>query len=283
MKRFLVGIFVTAAIFASGHASAADLPPAPVYTKAPPVYSWTGFYVGGNGGYAWHDPTVTFTGNDDTATNVTCGGSFGGTCVPPTSFNINGGFGGLQAGYNWQFSPKTLVGFETDFDWSRISGMGTSNFLLAGFPSTFSASENINSFGTVRARLGYLPTERLLTYVTAGLAYGKVDRSAVLTTSPLNNAVGTTHAFNCENGPNCFSGSSSGTAVGWTAGGGAEFAVWNNISFKAEYLYVNLGGAKNVDAVAQFGEGFIPSSFTAGYSRTDFHVVRVGLNYKFGN
>jgi outer membrane immunogenic protein len=95
---------------------------------------------------------------------------------------------------------------------------------------------------------------------------------------------GATHAFSCDaNGPDCFLGSSSGAAFGWTAGGGGEYAVWDNVSLKAEYLYVNLGSAKNVDVVAVNGEGFIPSSFTAGYSRVDFHVVRFGLNYKFSN
>jgi hypothetical protein len=60
---FVGGVFIVAA---SGLAGAADMavkaPPKPV---APPaVYSWTGFYVGANGGYGWKDPTVTFTPND---------------------------------------------------------------------------------------------------------------------------------------------------------------------------------------------------------------------------
>jgi outer membrane immunogenic protein len=99
---------------AGGLAFAADMavkmpvkapPPAPV-----PVYSWTGFYIGANGGYGWNDPTVTFTPNDINAQNNTCASIKGGTCPPPTSFGIHGGFGGLEAGYNWQFSPQWVAG-----------------------------------------------------------------------------------------------------------------------------------------------------------------------------
>jgi opacity protein-like surface antigen len=66
--------------------------------------------------------------------------------------------------------------------------------------------------------------------------------------------------------------------------------VANNVSVKAEYLYVNLGGGDNINVVAQSTGGCTidktevpcaPSSFTAGFSRTDFHTVRGGLNWKF--
>lgn len=268
---------------AAEFAYAADLP-----TKAPKVLSvyntWGGFYIGGNAGYGWHDPSASFTGNDVGATFFTCGGAAGGTCPPPASFNISGGLGGLQAGYNWQLSPKTLIGLETDFDFSRIRGTGTSNFNLLA-PSNFTADQNVKWFGTVRARFGYLPTDRLLAYATAGFAYGRVEQSVALNSFAGNNVsiAGPTGvlAFTCTTGPNCFLGSSSRTATGWTAGGGVEYAAWNNLSLKAEYLYVNLGGGNNVNVVAQNAFGFIPISFTAAYSRVDFHVVRAGINYRF--
>src|SRR5262245_21964830 len=94
-------------------ASAADLPRKAPAPPPPPVYSWTGFYVGGNAGYGWKDTTVTFSPNDALANAVTCGG---GACAPPTPFNINGALGGLQAGYNWQINQNWLLGFETDFN-----------------------------------------------------------------------------------------------------------------------------------------------------------------------
>jgi outer membrane immunogenic protein len=70
-------------------------------------------------------------------------------------------------------------------------------------------------------------------------------------------------------------------------GGGVEYALWNNVSVKAEYLFVNLGSGDNVNVVAQSigaapcGAVCVLSSFTAAFSRTEFHTVRGGLNWKF--
>jgi outer membrane immunogenic protein len=281
----IAGLIVTPA-FAADMAVKAPTP-APA-----PVYSWTGFYWGVNGGYAWNDPTVTFTPNDINAFDATCGALFGSTCAPPTSFNINGGFGGLQAGYNWQFSPQWVAGVETDFDWSHIEGSGASNFLFgalasAAAPSNFAASQDIQWFGTVRARLGYLPTDHLLVYATGGFAYGSIDESVALNAQAGNNlftgAATGDFGFFCSTGPGCFVGHSSRTGTGWTAGGGVEHVLWNNVSVKAEYLFVNLGGADSINVVGQsLGAPATPSSFTAAFSgQTEFQIVRGGLNFKF--
>lgn len=129
MKKALFGALVTAALFASGHAGAADL-----LARAPvaQTFSWTGFYVGVNAGYGWKDPTVSYTSNDISAFVATCGAAFGNTtCVPPASFNVGGALGGGQVGYNWQFDQRWVAGLEADFDGASIKGTGTSNFLIA--------------------------------------------------------------------------------------------------------------------------------------------------------
>jgi outer membrane immunogenic protein len=81
------------ALAASTAADAADMPVKAV--RAPiPVYTWTGFYVGINGGYGWRgDQNITFTPNDPASFGFTCGGGVGGTCALPTSSKLNGGFG----------------------------------------------------------------------------------------------------------------------------------------------------------------------------------------------
>jgi outer membrane immunogenic protein len=290
LRKFFLAIAAVTALIGTPAVAAApkkkptDPPPAP-------VFSWTGFYVGANGGYGWNDPTVTFTPNDPIAFSDTCGSVFSGICPPPTSFGIHGGFGGLQAGYNLQFSSQWVAGVETDFDWSAIKGTGTSNFSLEGgpgtpIPSNFTASQDVKWFGTVRARLGYLPSDHLLVYATGGFAYGRIDENAALNSQPGNGGITGPPdvAFLCLSGPNCFLGNSSRTGTGWTAGGGVEYVLWNNLSAKAEYLYVNLAGGDNFNVVAQStgcGGCAALSSFTAGFSRTEFQTVRGGLNWKF--
>jgi outer membrane immunogenic protein len=73
-------------------------------------------------------------------------------------------------------------------------------------------------------------------------------------------------------------------ATGWTAGAGFEYAIWKNVTFKAEYLYVSLG-SDSVTETALTVDPFSPadarSSFNANFSRTNFNVARVGLNYHF--
>jgi outer membrane immunogenic protein len=144
-------ILLLATLVSSGSAFAADLPLKAPPPAVPPSFSWTGFYIGANGGYGWQDPTALFTGNDFLSNGLTCGGTLGGTCVPPISFGISGVFGGLQGGYNWQVNQRWVLGVEADFDWSRIRGTGSANVPLTGLsPINFQASQNITGFGTAR-------------------------------------------------------------------------------------------------------------------------------------
>jgi outer membrane immunogenic protein len=281
-----------AAVAVIGFASithAADLPikVQPQFPPPTPTYSWTGFYVGANAGYGLKEDQATFTPNDPASQAITCTGPNGGTCPPPASFNIQGAVGGLQAGYNWQFNQNWLLGLETDFDWSGMQGSGSSSFILGDalttYFSSFQAGESVKWFGTVRGRFGFLPANNILLYGTGGFAYGRVDENVALNTSPVgNNLSFGGFSFNCAGIPNCFLGSSSRIAAGWTLGGGIELLLWQNVSLKAEYLYVDLGG-HSVNVVAQSAPfvGTAPSSFTAAYSAVGFNVLRAGLNWKF--
>jgi outer membrane immunogenic protein len=293
MKKYLLASLALVALAMASPAVSADVPvKAPVYKAPRPIVvsnSWTGFYVGANAGYGRDDgPTVTFVPSDPLVQLLTIAGGFGGTAPPPASLGVKGGLGGLQAGYNWQINRNWLAGFEADFDWSSLRGTGTSAFLLAGSATNFLASQNIRWFDTVRARLGYLATNDLLIYGTAGFAYGRVDENVTLNnlTNFINVGASFGFAYACRRGQaGCFAGGSSRTATGWTAGGGLEYAVWNNLSVKAEYLYVNLGhgDAVNVSAAPiTFIPGAASSSFTASYGTLGVQVVRVGVNYRFG-
>src|SRR5947209_8617293 len=136
-------------------AGAADLtrrppppPPAPVYAPVP-YYSWTGFYVGINGGGAWGgNSRFDFPGG------------------PSDSVDVSGWLAGGTLGFNYQLGPVVL-GVEGDIDASGIRG---SNACLGG---GFACQIQNDWLGTVRGRIGYA-FDRFLPYVTGGLAVGNL-------------------------------------------------------------------------------------------------------------
>jgi len=126
-------------------AAAADLSVAPLYKAPPPpqavpVYNWTGFYIGANGGGAW-GRSFWDSSNDH--------------------INLSGGLVGGTAGYNWQFG-KVVTGLEGDVDWANS---------WAGCPSGCTTSDTW--LGTLRGRFGYA-FDWVLPYVTGGLAVGDI-------------------------------------------------------------------------------------------------------------
>ena len=265
-------------------ARAADLP-----TKAPPpapppipAHTWTGFYVGGNVGGAWGNRDVAYV-LDPFSVNVF------DTPPQPASFRTSGVIGGLQVGYNWQVHRNWLIGQESDFNWSNMKGSGSSpaaaQFGLAP-PISFvaTADEHIRWFGTFRGRLGYLPTDNLLAYVTGGFAYGTVERGGTLTRTTGGTLVvggGAGFGIQCTGGVPCYAGSSNDVATGWTLGGGLEYAFWQNWTLKAEYLYVSLDGQSFTETATNPPPGTLPASLNANFSRPTFNLARVGMNYRF--
>ena len=275
-------------------ASAADLPrKAPAYKPPPPpVYSWTGFYVGGNGGYSWGKAS-----GDVSDPNLA--DFFTSLVSIPTSFSNSlkpkGAIAGGQIGYNWQLNPTWVVGLEGDIQWSgekasrsqSASAVGSETICLAPtVPCTTitnSASVNTNVeakidwFSTVRARAGVLITPTVLLYGTGGFAFGGVKVSG---SGAANDEI--TCSGLCFAGvgrPPSLSGafafSQSKTKTGWTLGGGVEGALAGNWTWKAEYLYLDLGS----------NSGSVPDNFGGTVSwNTKFtdNIVRAGLNYRFG-
>jgi outer membrane immunogenic protein len=197
---------------------------------------------------------------------------FTGDFDPVTTSSANlaagGVVGGVQIGYNWQLAPIWLFGIEADIQGSdqRATLSSSTPDLANGpnFPYSNSVESRLKYFGTVRGRLGWLPSQSTLIYVTGGLAYGQTETTLV------NDFA----AFSGNPGVNIVSFRKTGT--GFTVGGGIETRLWNsNWTAKAEYLYFelgNLGGSfTDVDAgVTHLGN-------------VDFrdHVFRAGLNYKF--
>jgi outer membrane immunogenic protein len=239
---------VAAAAFVAlgaGSVLAADLAPQP-YVKAPmaPVFSWTGFYLGGTIGGGIHNSTI-----DDKDCNLSC-----------SSLAFSKAFGtvGGTAGYNYQFGPG-VVGIEGDINWSSFKdSLADPNW---DNPSGSFHSTKSEWFSTVRGRFG-LAVDRVLIYGTGGVAF--VDR----------NVTGNDIAGTCTRA--CFS--IKETAVGAVGGVGAEYAFAGPWSIKAEYLYVMTPTARAQDlntirALRSYNQ----------YAVTDtMQVLRLGVNYRFG-
>jgi outer membrane immunogenic protein len=211
---------------------------------------------------------------------------------PSHKFNQDGIIGGFQLGYNWQLERRWVVGLEADINDSGISGSGTGTSALQNIPgvafvNNLASTQKLDWFGTVRGRVGFLATDDLLLFGTGGFAYGRVKQSDTYTFPGSVPGAGfavtlVPFSFACTSGPACFTGSSSRTNTGWTAGGGAEWRFLPNWSVKAEYLYINLGGdAVTAVATGVAAPGLTPASYRASFGDADYHIVRVGLNWHF--
>jgi outer membrane immunogenic protein len=279
MRTFALVICAMSGLIGSS-ALAADMaakaPSAVAPVQAAP--SWTGFYIGGNVGAGWGHQNATFAANDPSAANF-----LGAVSPPPMSFKTDDVLGGVQLGYNWQVQPAWVVGFETDFDWTSLKGSSTANTALQ--TATYSEDEHIKWFGTVRARLGWLASPNLLIYGTGGLAYARVEHSGNVMAAPGFSIFNTTGGFSyfCgAPGPTtCFAGSSNAVDTGWTAGGGLEWAIAPHWSVKGEYLFVSLKNNSMTETALGTLAPVTPASFTVNSGRTDFNVLRAGLNYRF--
>lgn len=123
-----------------------------------------------------------------------------------------------------------------------------------------------------------------MTYATGGLAYGRIDRSGNYANNGpaigFGNALGGFN-FTCSPSSVCFLGSSHSIDPGWAAGAGFEYAAWNNITFKVEYLFVSLNNKSAVETNTVLSPGLIPSSFSANYGTVGINIVRAGVNYRF--
>ena len=238
MKKLVISAVAVVAFF-GGSALAADIPvKGPVY-KAVPHYNWTGWYGGLNAGYGW-DPnySVSSPGEDTEILNL----------------EPKGGFFGFQVGYNWQYARNWLYGIEADFQFANLTD-SLAFTAGGGGGNASSARIDIQNFGTIRGRFGYV-NDRTLLFVTGGVAFANFD---IFVNARYDTTVGNIDTFKWE--------------VGYVVGAGIEHAFLNGWIGKIEYQFMDF--SLSASATASNGA---PITITGD---PQIHIIKLGINRKF--
>src|SRR6267142_73051 len=211
MKKFLLGTVGLLALGIAAPASAADLAARP-YTKAPPpmlapIYDWTGFYIGANGGWGQSRNCVDFVG-------------VAGTVIGDGCRERSGGLVGGQIGYRWQ-ANQWVFGLEAQGDWADLS-----NQRVSLINPLFSTRTKTDGIGLFTGQIGYAWNASLF-YVKGGAAVTD-NRFSILST-----LTGTELA------------AASATRWGGTVGVGWEYGFAPNWSAGIEYDHLFMGHANN--------------------------------------
>jgi high affinity Mn2+ porin len=245
------GWSAAACLLMSAKSFAADLP---IKAQAPYAYDWTGVYVGGTIGVA--------TGHSNWTVNALSGasppasGSFS-LYRSPNGFTEGGSWQeGVQAGYNYMFNNRLVVGIEGEANFpafpdpAGLATGGISNFNSVELGGASSFSETMLWAGSLRGRIGFAPGHWLF-YATGGFAW-------------TYNMQTLTAADGSQETPYVW-------RLGWTAGAGVEVAIAPSWTFRAEYLW----SVYPTETVSYLWSQQLISS---NWSEQDY---RVGLNYRF--
>jgi outer membrane immunogenic protein len=256
MKKILfVGAALAALIGTPALAADMALKAAP---PPAPVWSWTGFYVGINGGYS----VGTDPFNETLVVPVPLSSSVDSRVTP------KGGLFGGQAGYNYQ-TGNVVLGVEGDIQWADQHDTAGCALACVVSPPVVQnlgvVEQKIKWFGTARGRLGWA-NDGWLIYITGGGAWGGID------------ATTTFNIAGVPGGPNgAFSNATHFTKGGGVFGGGIEVRLAGAWTAKFEYLYMNLGSISDTLFIpAPIG----PATLTTNSKIRD-NIIRAGLNFKF--
>jgi outer membrane immunogenic protein len=232
-------------------AMAADMPLKAPMAPPPPPPSWTGFYIGINGGASWATA----------ANSINLGGlGIGGAgSLPLYSQGLNGFLGGGQIGYNYQ-SGNFLVGVEGDGDWSNIKG-STPCLVL------FTCTANMQWSADATVRAGVLPMHNLLVYVKGGASWTSVK-------------------YNFTDGgllaPLSLTSNQTETKVGGLLGFGTEYMFAPHWTAKIEYNYVDYGNHTDTHTLTLAVPGAGAASIGVPVqSSLKASTMKAGINYLF--
>ncbi|WP_375670983.1 porin [Bartonella sp. SD1336NMGDW] len=265
------------AIAAASAAQAADViiprETAPAVIAAP-SFSWTGFYIGGQVG--------NFSGKVDVVDSETNKKITDKDWTPKPS----GFMGGIYVGSNVDLGNGLILGVETDAVWADredskthsavIGETGLDAFknelieakatpatgkTIAGIAATDKRVEGTSIkekwSGATRVRIGFAAVDRIMPYFAGGIAYTQLQVVDFLKAEGADGAeIASAKVFDA-----------SKTMVGFTVGGGIDFAMTDNVLLRAEYRYSDYGK-----------KAFVKDGDKFAYKTNDF---RVGVAYKF--
>ena len=235
-------------------AMAADLSARPVYKAPAPVaaavFSWTGFYLGGNLGAKWGRFDETLSGPFDSIT-FSRGDS-------NTSF-----VGGGQIGYLWQ-TGQFVFGIEGDIDATRLRDSVRVERAFGPFVPGDTLEVRNNWQSSVRGRLGWA-FDRTLLYVTGGGAWANLEATGNFV------PFGPTPGLTVERDK---------TVFGWTLGGGVDYMLAGGWSLGAEYRFARFDRDNDLALgnLSVIG-GTTPITATSNF---DTHEVTARISYHFG-
>jgi outer membrane immunogenic protein len=248
MKKIALAV-AAVTLLATGAASAADLAARP-YTKAAPmmapVYNWTGFYIGANGGGGWSRKCWDIFSLGGAAVVVTPEG-----CHDATGATVGG-----QVGYRWQ-SAAWVFGLEAQGNWADFRG---SNLSTAFAPPVVTNRSTIDALGLFTAQVGY-SWNNVLWYVKGGAAVTRDKYEGLVT--------GTGAVFD----------RATETRWGGVVGTGLEFGFTPNWSLAIEYDHLFMG-TRDLNLTSTIAP--VGAASRGDRIRQDVDMVTARINYRFG-
>jgi len=237
---------------------------------------WTGVHVGlyAGGGFGVAPSTTAAAANSNATHNYTPFDTANLGTVNAAGIeevHPGGGTFGVAAGYDKQFG-KLLVGVEADGGLFSTTGTSSNTFRYPDVNSIFTISQTVSTdwLTTARPRIGWLPSDDLLFYLTGGVAATNFKYNAAFSDN-----FAQTHGL----GPAAESSAVSKTAVGWTVGTGLEFKLVGKLTFKAEYLHAEFGRINSTGVLSVNGGAFV-NTFTHTASLSE-DILRIGINRRF--
>jgi outer membrane immunogenic protein len=225
---------------------------APKTTVVP--FSWTGFYVGGNGGFGFGSNCWNFYQLAPAIQDQGCD-------------NVTGGLGGGQLGFNWQ-TGNIVVGLDVSGAFGQIKGSHVPAVSTQGTEST-----DISRIVMLTGRIGYA-WDQFLVYGKGGTAFVRQHLQRTcngVTSTGVCTPVGALASYGDQ------------TRQSWVIGGGLEYAFARNFSVAIDYSFLPMGAQDaGYTGVGSYNCGVAAGTKCGLENKENLSVVSVRLNWLLG-